>query len=144
MYKRQAPYFAPEEEEDITIDTALTCLCITLDPAYHVLQKHIDEDYILCTNDIIGNTSRSSLIQTLSGVRDRLNLQNNLILLDSTRIVPPTSAIKDILARLHAGHGGKEKTLFFIGLACQMMFVRLFKHASLVTNVCHLRRKIHR
>ena len=107
----RAPFFAPEEEEDITIDTALTCLCITQDPAFHVLQRHIDKDYVLCTNDIMGGTSRSSLIQTLSGVRDRLSLQNNIILLDSTRIVPPTSAIKDILARLHAGHGGQEKTL---------------------------------
>ena len=35
-----------------------------------------------------------------------------MILFDSTRIVPPTSAIKDILSRLQAGHGGQEKTLF--------------------------------
>ena len=44
-----APFFAPEEEEDITIDTALTCLRITQDPVYRVLQQHIDKDYILCT-----------------------------------------------------------------------------------------------
>ena len=57
------------------------------------------------------NTSKSSLIRTLSGFRNRLSLQNNLILLDSTRIIPPTSAIKDLIVRLHAGHGGQEKTL---------------------------------
>ena len=107
----QAPFFAPEEESNITIDTALTCLCMTQDPAYHMLQPHIDDDYILCTTDIMNNTSKSSLIQTLSGVRNRLSLQSNLILLDSTRIIPPTSAIKDLIIRLHAGHGGQEKTL---------------------------------
>ena len=42
----RAPFFAPEEEEDIMIDTALTCLCVTQDPANHVLQKNIDQYYI--------------------------------------------------------------------------------------------------
>ena len=43
----QVPFFAPEVKEDITIDTALTCLCITQDPAFHVLQQHFDKDYDL-------------------------------------------------------------------------------------------------
>ena len=52
------------------------------------------------------------MIQRLSKIRDRLSVQGDLILFDSTRIIPPTSAIKDILSRLHAGRGGQEKTLF--------------------------------
>ena len=32
-----APFFAPEEENNITIDTAQTCLYVTQDPACHVL-----------------------------------------------------------------------------------------------------------
>ena len=64
----RALFFAPEEENNITIDTALTCPCVIQDPAYHVLQQHIDDDYILCTTNIMNNTSKSSLIQTLSGV----------------------------------------------------------------------------
>ena len=85
---------------------------MTNDPSYPILLENIDQDYHLCCSDIIHGTSHSSMIQKLSNIRDRLSVQGELILFDSTRIVPPTSAIKDILSRLHAGHGGQEKTLF--------------------------------
>ena len=108
----RAQLFEPEEEPDILIDTALTCLCVTNDPSYPVLLDNIDPDYKLCCTDIINSTSHSSMIQKLSTIKDRLSVQGDLILFDSTRIIPPTSAIKDILSRLHAGHGGQEKTVF--------------------------------
>ena len=141
----RAPFFAPEEEEDITIDTALTCLCMTQNPAYRVLQQHIDDDYILCTTNIMNNTSKSSLIQTLSGVWNRLSLQSNLILLDSTRIIPPTSAIKDLIVRLHAGHGGQEKTLSLANTLLLAWNAKQYSyvHSSIVINVYHLRGKAH-
>ena len=85
----RAPLFAPEEEPDIKIDSALTCLAITDDPAYNILDHHIDSDYIQCCNDIAGGTQRSTLIKQLANVKDNLSLQGKLILLDSTRIVPP-------------------------------------------------------
>ena len=107
----RAPLFEPEEEPDIIIDTALTCLCVTNDPSYPVLLNNIDSDYKLCRSAIIQDMSHSSMIQKLSTIRDRLSVQGDLILFDSTRIIPPTSAIKDILSRLHAGHGGQEKTI---------------------------------
>ena len=108
----RAPLFEREEEPDIIIDTAVTCLCVTNDPSYSILLNNIDSDYKLCCSDLIHDTSHSSMIQKLSMIRDRLSVQGDLILFDSTRIIPPTSAIKDILSRLHAGHGGQEKTLF--------------------------------
>ena len=49
--------------------------------------------------------------ETLANIRKSLSLQGPLILFDSTRIVPPVSAIKPLLTRLHAGHAGQEKTL---------------------------------
>ena len=49
----RAPLFEPEEEPDIIIDTALTCLCVTNDPSYPVLLDNIDSDYKLCCSDII-------------------------------------------------------------------------------------------
>ena len=60
-----APFFEPEEEPDIIIDTALTCLCVTNDPSYPVLLDNIDQDYLLCCNDIVDGTSHSSMIQKL-------------------------------------------------------------------------------
>ena len=52
----------------------------------------------------MAETTRSELIKKLKNVAD------NIILFDTTRIVPPIAAIKPLLARLHAGHGGQEKT----------------------------------
>ena len=46
-------------------------------------------------------------------------VKDNLIMLDSRRIVLPTPAIKPILTRLHIGHAGQEKTL---ALANQIYF----------------------
>ena len=106
----RAPLFEPEEEPNIIIDTALTCLCVTNDPLYLVLLDNVDQDYTLCCSDIIYGTDHSSIIQKLSNIRDRLSVQGDLILFASTRIVPPIFSIKDIFSRLHAGHGGQKKT----------------------------------
>ena len=108
----RAPLFEPEQEPDNMINTALTCLCITNDPAYSVLLNHIDQDHSLCSDDIILSPSHASMVQQLSNICDCLSVQGKMILFDSTRIIPPTSAIKELLSRLSAGHGGQEKTLF--------------------------------
>ena len=42
----RAPLFAPEEEPDLAVDSALTCLSVTQDPAYGILSEHIDPDYV--------------------------------------------------------------------------------------------------
>ena len=106
----RAPLFVPEDDPDMVVDTALTALAITDDPAFRIIQQNIDPDYIQCMNDIMGETERSSLIKKLSNIRKRLSVSDNVILLDSVRIIPPVTAIKSILSRLHAGHGGQEKT----------------------------------
>ncbi len=107
----RAPLYAPEEDPDITVDTALTCLAATSDPAIDMVLSSIDDDYRLCTQDILNNMSYSKLSNTLKGLRERLSVEGFLIVLDSRRIVIPTAAIPLILSRLHSGHPGQEKTL---------------------------------
>jgi len=107
----RAPLHAPEEDPDITVDTALTCLTETNDPAIDMVLSSIDEDYRLCAQDILNNTSSSKLSHSLKGLRERLSVEGFLIILDSRRIVIPAAAIPSILSRLHSGHPGQEKTL---------------------------------
>ena len=106
----RAPLFVPEDDPDMVVDTALIALAVTDDPAFKVIQQNMDSDYVLCMNDILGETERSDLARKLKNVRDRLSVSDNVILFDTCRIVPPIAAIKPLLARLHAGHGGQEKT----------------------------------
>ena len=40
----RAPLYAPEEDPDITVDTALTCLAATSDPAIDMVLSSIDND----------------------------------------------------------------------------------------------------
>ena len=47
----------------------------------------------------------------LSGLRDRLSVSEDIILLDCKRIVVPGTAVSSILGRLHVGHCGQDKTL---------------------------------
>ena len=67
----RAPLYAPEEDQDITVDTALTCLTSTRDLAMEIIFSSIDEDYRKCTQDIINSTSYSVLSKSLKGIRDR-------------------------------------------------------------------------
>ena len=76
-----------------------------------IIFSSIDEDYRKCTQGIISSTSYSVLSNSLKGIRDRLSVDSFLIVLDSTRIVVPSSAISFILTRLHSVHPGQEKTL---------------------------------
>ena len=93
------------------MDTALTCLTATNDPAIDMVLSSMDEDYRLCAQDILNNTSNSKLSHSLKGLRERLSVEGFLIILDSRRIVIPAAAIPSILSRLHSGHPGQEKTL---------------------------------
>ena len=89
----RAPLFSAQEEEDITIDTALSCLTITNDPAISTILSNIDSDYVLCRDDVVNNTLHSVLMQSLKGIRDQLSVTEGVILLDAKRIVVPLSLI---------------------------------------------------
>ena len=45
----------------------------------------------------------------LAGLKDRLCVSENIILLDCKRIVVPSASVTHILRRLHAGHCGQDK-----------------------------------
>ena len=103
MYKRQ-PYRGPRSSRG-----ALAHLVTTSNPALKVIYECIDQDYTQCITDIREGTSRSHLIQQLKNIKNEISVQDNLLMIDAKRIILPTSAIKAIMNRLHAGHADQEK-----------------------------------
>jgi len=114
----RAPYFSPEEESDMQVDTALSCLTSTQDPAMKILQVCIDKDYADFCRDVQQGTNFSAYAKSMKNVFDRLSVDGAFVMLDGSRIVVPKSAVKDVLARLHSGHPGQEKTMKL----CQVLF----------------------
>ena len=114
----RAPIFSGTDKLNIQIDMALAYLIATRDPALNIVHEAIDQDYQQCMADIIEDTVISRLSQ-LKSVKGDISLKDGLILLDSRRVILPIPAIKPILARLHIGHAGQEKT---ITLANQLYF----------------------
>ena len=92
-------------------DTALSCLTMTKDPSISIITDNISDDYRLCVNDLLHGTSNSKFLQYLSGLKDRLSVSEDIILLDSKRIVVPSASVPHLLCRLHTGHCGHDKTL---------------------------------
>ena len=70
----------------------------------------VDDDYRLLVQDVLNNTSLSLYSQHLKGSFDSLSVMDNLVLLDSRRIVLPLPAVKPVLRLLHASHSGISKT----------------------------------
>ena len=99
----RAPLFQPEEHPDLEVDTALSCLTMTKDPSIHIITDNISDNYKLCISDLLNGTKNSSYLQCLSGLRDRLSVSENMILLDSKRIVVPSASVPTLLRRLHTG-----------------------------------------
>jgi|GEM_PF-2645699 len=109
----RAPVFAPEEEPDMQVDTALSCMIMTKDPALESITSMVDEDYESGISDIIYDKHKSEILKHLKQLRERLSVSDDgkLLLLDGVRIIVPKSAIPSILKRMHAGHPGQEKSL---------------------------------
>ena len=106
----RAPLFKSEEHPDLEVDTAISCLTMTKDPSIGIITDNIDSDYKLCVKDILHGHSDSDFSKCLSGLRDRLSVSEDIILLDCKRIVVPGMAVSSILRRLHVGHCGQDKT----------------------------------
>ena len=101
----RAPLFAPEE-----IDTAISCLSQTSQPAIRLIYNAVDEDYRQLAEDVKNGPNISQYSQSLKGNFELLSVMDNLVLLDSRRIVLPMSAVKPILKLLHSSHSGITKT----------------------------------
>ena len=93
----------------LEIDTAISCLSQTSQPSINIVYNAVDDDYRQLVQDVINNTSLSKYSQHLKGSFDSLSVLDNLVLLDSRRIVLPLSAVKPVLRLLHASHSGITK-----------------------------------
>ena len=96
---------------NLDIDTAVSCMTYTQDPALDLILDAIDSEYRTLIKDIKNNTSISPDCKLLPSEKDNLSLEDNLVLLHSRRIVLPKKAIPKILELLHASHSGISKTI---------------------------------
>ena len=68
----RAPLFAPEELPGFEIDTAISCLSQTSQPAIWVIYDAIDDDYLQLIEDVKSGTSLSTYYKALKGSHDML------------------------------------------------------------------------
>ena len=75
-----------------------------------IVYAAIDDDYRQLIEDIQCNTSISNYSRSWKGSMDVLSVTDNLVLLDSRRIVLPLPPVKHVLKLLHSSHSGITKT----------------------------------
>ena len=98
----RAPLFSAEDLPGLEIDTAISCLSQTCQPSIRLVYDAINDDYRQLVQDVISNSTSSRYSQHLKGSFDSLSVMDNLVLLDSRRIVLPLPAVKPVLHLLHA------------------------------------------
>jgi len=108
----RAPVFAPSEEEDPNATDFTVCNRVAADPAMQVLFDAIedDDDYkrlIRALRENVASDQFRSIWHNLSLFDDE---EITLVLYDSSRIVVPAPARKEILKLLHQSHSGQVKT----------------------------------
>ena len=106
----RAPLFAPEELPGLEIDTSISCLSQTSQQSLQIVYDTVDDNYLQLIEDIKSGTSFSTYHRALRGNHDMLSISDNLVLLDSRRIVLPLRAVKPVLRLLHSSHSGITKT----------------------------------
>ena len=107
----RALLFSPQEQPDLEIDTAITCLVATSHPSMDVISCAVDDDYRALVQDVLRGTYTSSYSRSLKSEMTSLSVSDGLVLLDSRRIVLPTPAVKPVLRLLQASHSGINKTI---------------------------------
>ena len=106
----RAPLFSLQEQPDLEIDIAITCLAATSHPSMNVISRAID-DYRALVQDVLNGTSSFTYSRSLKSEMASLSISDGLVLLDSRRIVLPIPAVKPVLQLLHASHSGINKTI---------------------------------
>ena len=97
----RAPLFSgPEEEEELSIDTARTCLMqvVEKNPELRVILDGLDSEYF------VEDTCVSTYSHEMKSVRGQLSADDKLVYVDGSRIVLPYKSISPILTLLHASH----------------------------------------
>ena len=105
----RAPLFTgPEEEEELSIDTARTCLTqvVEKNPELFVILDGLDSDYAQFRRDIVEDTCVSTSSHQMKSVRGQLSVDEELVYVDGSRIVLPSKSIKSVLSLLHSSHAG--------------------------------------
>ena len=118
----RAPVFPAEEEEVIYYDTAVTyhikstcCFKKCFPVQLASLTEKANSAYIQLKNAVLNSNENVPNIQDAKAYKKlwtRLSIseENNcLVMLDSTRTVFPTTAVKEVVKLLHAGHPGINK-----------------------------------
>ena len=49
----RVPLFSPQEQPDLEIDTAITCLVATSHPSMNVISRAVDNDYRALVQDVL-------------------------------------------------------------------------------------------
>ena len=104
------PLFAPEEVEDIAIDTAHVCLAKMAHNQLDVIFYAIDSDYVKLRQDVCKGTFHSTYANQLRSLMPQLSVDEDLVYLDGAIIVLPKNAVKVILPLVHTSHIGMNKS----------------------------------
>ena len=108
----RAPLFAgPEEEDELSINTARTCLTqvVEKNPELRVIPGGLDSDYAQFHRDIVEDTCVSTYSHQMKSVRGQLSVDEELAYVDGSRIVLLSKSIKSVLSLLHSSHAGINK-----------------------------------
>ena len=89
----RAPLFAPEEMEDLAIDTARVCLAKMARNQFDDIFDAIDSDYVKLRQDVRNGTFISTYANQLKLLMPQLSVDEDLVYLDGARIVLPKNAI---------------------------------------------------
>ena len=134
--------FAPEEIEDIAIDTARVSLAKTSSSQLDMIFDDIVADYVKLRADVKSGSFSSVYARQLKSVMSQLSVDEDLVYQDSSRIALPIQAMKKILPLLHVSLIGMNKTNDLchktFGRECLMTLSKWFLSVALVTFiVCH-------
>ena len=111
--------FEPEECQDLTINTTLTCLKSEADPALDKIIAGIDRNYRLVTYAIKDRLEASELkAKHLAAQHEKIwswlllhkEAGKHLILLDSAKILVPARARRKLLELVHRADQGYTKS----------------------------------
>ena len=108
----RAPLFSPEETDDMYIDSARAYMTQVpaLEQELNSVLDSIDSDYVKFRHDVLNGTMHSPCSQQMKSVFGQLSVDDELVYLDTKRIVLPLKVVKDVLKMAHLPHADIKKT----------------------------------
>ena len=109
----RAPLFSgPEEEEELSINTARTFLTqvVEKNPELRMILDGLNSDYTQFRRDILADICVSTYSHQMKSVCGQLSVDEELVYVDGSRIMLPNKSIKSVLSLLHSSHAGIDKT----------------------------------